>query len=96
MLAEDGGGALGQGAGLERELEEEEVDEEVEEEEREGSAGPALNTPSSSSVSRTEGSHGGTGVHGCQPGATEQDFTSVCLRSSPCCPRNAEGALWLR
>lgn len=83
---------VGHGAGLERELEEEEVDEEVEEDDREGSAGAAPNT-SSSSVSRAEGSHGGTGVHGSQPGATEQDFTSTGLRSSPCCPRDAEDAL---
>lgn len=83
-LIEGAGGALGPGAGADRELDEEEVDEEVEEEDREGRVGTELNTPSSSSASMMEASHCGTGVHGCQPGATEQDLTSVGLRSSLC------------
>lgn len=68
--------ALGHGVGVDRELEEDEVDEEVDEEEREGKVGAGLNGLSSSSMSMMEGSPGGTGVQGCQPGATEQDFTS--------------------
>lgn len=73
---------LGQGAGVERELEEDEVEEEVEEEEREGKVGTELKVLSSSSASSAEGSHCGTGIQGCQPGATEQDLTSGGLRSS--------------
>lgn len=93
-LAEAAGGPLGQGAGVERELEEEEVEEEVEEEEREGKVGTELKPLlSSSSTSMMEGSPGGTGVHGCQPGATEQDLVSGGRRSSPCGPRDAEEAL---
>lgn len=92
-LEEGPGWATGQGIGLERELEEDEVEEEVEEEDREGKLGKELKALSSSSASRIEGSHGGTGVHGCQPGATEQDLTSCGLRSSLCWPREA---LWLR
>lgn len=83
-LAEAAGGMLGQGVGLERELEEDEVEDEVEDEEREGKVGTGLNTLSSSSASRMEGSHDGTGIQGCQPGATEQDLTKGGLRSSPC------------
>lgn len=83
-LLEAAGGTLGQGAGAERELEDEEVEEDVEEEEREGKVGTELKALSSSSASRMEGSPGGTGVQGCQPGATEQDLTSVGLRSSLC------------
>lgn len=83
-LEEATGGTLGQGAGVESELEDEEVEEEVEEEEREGKVGTGLKGLSSTSPSRIEASHGGTGVHGCQPGATEQDFIRGGLRSSPC------------
>ena len=86
------GDAFVKEAGVERELEEEEVDEEVDEE-REGTVGMELNTPSSSSVSRMEGSHVGTGVQGCQPGATEQDLASGGLRSSLCTTRGAREAL---
>lgn len=81
---------LGQGTGVERELEEDEVEEEVEEEESEGRLGTELKAQSSSSASKMTGSHGGTGVQGCQPGATEQDLTSGGLRSSP---RDAQEAL---
>lgn len=81
-LPEAAGGMLGQGFGVERELEEDEVEEEVEEEEREGKVGTELKALSSSSVSRMEGSHDGTGIQGCQPGATEQDLTRGGLRSS--------------
>lgn len=88
-MVEGPGGAIGQGAGLERELEEEEVDEEVEEEDKEGKLGIELKALSSSSVSRMEGSHGGTGVQGCQPGATEQDLTNGGLRRSLCGPQGA-------
>lgn len=73
---------LGQGVGVERELEEEDVEEEVEEEEREGRLGRELKALSSSSASIMEDSQGGTGVQGCQPAATEQDLTSTCLHSS--------------
>lgn len=62
----------GQGFWVEREFEEEEADEEVDEEER----GTELKALSSSSLSMIDGSHDGTGVQGCHPGATEQDFTS--------------------
>lgn len=68
---------------MERELEEEEVEEEVEEEEREGKFGMELKGLSSSSASMMEGSQSGTGVQGCQPGATEQDLTSEGLPASP-------------
>lgn len=72
----------GQVAGAERELDEDDVEEEVEEDDREGTVVTELNAQSSSSVSiSTEDSHEGTGVQGCQPGATEQDFTSWGLRS---------------
>lgn len=92
-LLETAGAAPGQGgAGLrERELEEDEVEDEVEEEEREGKVGTELKALSSSSASRMEGSHCGTGIQGCQPGATEQDLTSGGL--SPCGPREPEQAL---
>lgn len=83
---------LGQGFGVERELEEDEVEEEVEEEEREGKVGTELKALSSSSVSMMAGSHDGTGIQGCQPGATEHDLTSWGLRSS-LRPRGAEEAL---
>lgn len=73
---------MGQGAGVERELDEDEVEDEVEEEEREGKVGAGLKQLSSSSTSRMEGSHGGTGIQGCQPGFTEQDFIRGGLRSS--------------
>lgn len=86
-------GTPGQGAGLERELEEDDVEEEVEEEEGEGKVGTAPKGLSSSSTSKMDGSHGGTGIHGCQPGVTEHDLSSVGLRSSLCCLRDAE--LWL-
>lgn len=75
-LLEATGGTLGQEAGAERELEEEEVEEEVEEDESEGWVCTGLKALSSSSASIAEGSHGGTGIQGCQPGATEQDLTS--------------------
>lgn len=76
---------MGQGFGVERELEEEEVEEEVEEEEREGTVVVTeLKAQSSSSMIWMGGSHWGTGVHGCQPGATEQDLISGGRRSSPC------------
>lgn len=75
---------VGQGTGVERELEEEEVDEEVEEEEREGKLGMELKALSSSSASIMVGSLRGTGVQGCQPGATEHDLISGGLRSSLC------------
>lgn len=83
-LLEAAGGTLEHGAGLERELEEDEVEEEVEEEEREGRVGTELKALSSSSASGMGGSHCGTGIQGCQPGATEQDLTSGGRRSSPC------------
>lgn len=83
-LLEAAGGTLVQGAGAEREFEEEEVEEEVEEEEREGKVCTELKALSSSSASSMEGSHGGTGIQGCQPGATEQDLTRGALRSSLC------------
>lgn len=73
---------MGQGVWAERELEEDDVDEEVDEEDREGSVVTELNALSASSVSSvTEDSHEGTGVQGCQPGATEQDLASWGLRS---------------
>lgn len=75
-LAEGPGSGTGQGLGVERELEEEEVEDEVEDDDREGKLGVELKVLSSSSASRMDGSHGGTGVQGCQPGATEQDLTS--------------------
>lgn len=81
---EAAGEAVGQGLGAERELEEEDVEEEVEEEEREGKVGAELKALSSSSASRMEGSQDGTGVQGCQPGATEQDFIRAGRRSCPC------------
>lgn len=73
-LLEGTGDVLRQGFGVVRELEEEEVEEE--EEDGEIRVVKELNEPSSSSVSITEGSPTGTGVQGCQPGATEQDLTS--------------------
>lgn len=83
-LAEAAGLTPGQGVAAERELEEEEVEEEVDEEESEGMVGAELKALSSSSASRMEGSHGGTGVQGCQPGATEQDLTSAGRCSALC------------
>lgn len=90
-LVEAGAGAVVQGAGAERELEEEDVEEEVDEEEREGRVlGKEVKGQSSSSTSMAEASRWGTGVHGCQPGATEEDLISGGLRSSPCVLRGAE------
>lgn len=83
MLLGAAGGTVGQGVGVDRELEEDEVDEEVEEEERDGKVGTELKAMSSSSASRKETSRWGTGVQGCQPGATEQDLASAGLHSSP-------------
>ncbi len=83
-LPEAAGATLGQGFGVERELEEDEVEEEVEEEEREGKVGTELKALSSSSASMMEGSDDGTGIQGCQLGATEQDLTRGGLRSSLC------------
>ena len=71
----------GQGGAAERELEEEE-EEEVEEEEREGPAVREPKGPGPSSGSRAGAPRLGTGVQGCQPGATEQDFMSWGLQSS--------------
>lgn len=92
-LPEAAGGTLEHGFGVERELEEDEVEEEVEEEEREGKVGTELKALSSSSTSRMEDSHCGTGIQGCQPGATEQDFSSGGRRSSLCWPLDPEEAL---
>lgn len=73
---------MGQGVWAERELDEDDVEEEVDEEDREGSVVTELNALSASSMSIImEGSHEGTGVQGCQPGATEQDLASWGLRS---------------
>lgn len=78
-----------------KELEEDEVEDDVEEDEREGKMGNELKAQSSSSPSRIEGSPGGTGVHGCQPGATERDFWRTGLRSSAWL-QEPEDPLWLR
>lgn len=71
---EDAGAAVALTGWTDSELEEEEVEEDVEDDEREGKMGNDLKAQSSSSASRIEGSPGGTGVHGCHPGATERDF----------------------
>lgn len=84
-LPEVTGGTPGHaGVGVDSELEEDEVEDEVEEEDREGKVGTGLKGLSSSSPSRMEDSQDGTGIQGCQPGATEQDLTSGGLRSSAC------------
>lgn len=90
LLPEDGGGALGQGAGVDRELEEDEAEEEVEEEESEGWVCAELNALSSSSTSTKEVSLGGMGIQGCQPADTELDLTSWGLPSLPWRPRDTE------
>lgn len=91
-LAEAAAGALGQWVGVQRELDEEDVEEDVEDEDSEGKVGTELKGLSSSSTSTMDGSPGGTGVHGCQLGATEQDLTRGGRRSSPCV-RHADEAL---